>query len=166
MVVLGSGGHTTEMFQLIKCMDFDSKYKPVTFVVASDDQMSRKRLEVEGHDKNWEVMVIKRSRQVGQSYITSIWTTLRSLGDAVLICLRERPSLLICNGPGTCVPLCVALKLISFNGSLIVFVESFCRTKSLSLSGKILYYIADHFLVQWPFLAQKYKRCKYIGLLV
>jgi beta-1,4-N-acetylglucosaminyltransferase len=32
----------------------------------------------------------------------------------------------------------------------IVYVESVARVKSLSLSGKIMRYLADQFVVQWP----------------
>ena len=45
----------------------------------------------------------------------------------------------------------------------IVFVESLCRVKSLSLTGKILQYLADEVLVQWEDLAAKYPRTRYIG---
>lgn len=51
----------------------------------------------------------------------------------------------------------------------IIYIESVARTKSLSLSGKIMLYLADSFLVQWPELAHKYKKNKnvvYGGLLV
>lgn len=52
------------------------------------------------------------------------------------------------NGPGTAVPLCYAhwalSKLLLWNtDAKILFIESFCRVTSLSLSGKLLYPIAD-----------------------
>ena len=48
----------------------------------------------------------------------------------------------------------------------IVFVESVCRAGTLSMSGLLLYHIADEFIVQWPQLAVKYPRTRYIGRLV
>ncbi|CAG2120366.1 unnamed protein product, partial [Medioppia subpectinata] len=77
-----------------------------------------------------------------------------------------RPKLVVCNGPGVCIPICLSAKLL-LRDVRIVFVESFCRTQSLSLSGRILYFcrICDHFLVQWPQLTHRYNRAKYIGLL-
>ena len=47
----------------------------------------------------------------------------------------------------------------------IVFCESFCRVKHLSLTGKLLYPIADRFVVQWPELTQGHRRAEYIGVL-
>jgi beta-1,4-N-acetylglucosaminyltransferase len=48
----------------------------------------------------------------------------------------------------------------------IVFVESICRVESLSLSGRIVYYFADHIVVQWPELKEKYPMTRYLGRLV
>ena len=67
---------------------------------------------------------------------------------------------------GTCLPLVVIARLLSLSGisrCQIVFVESVCRVTSLSLTGTVLQYIADEALVQWPDLAGKYPRTKYIG---
>ena len=54
------------------------------------------------------VDVIPRSREVGQSYASSILTTLRALLVAVVVVLKRRPQLLLVNGPGTCIPICAA----------------------------------------------------------
>jgi hypothetical protein len=36
-----------------------------------------------------------------------------------------------------------------------VFIESFCRVQSLSLSGLLLYPLVDEFVVQWPQLVAR-----------
>lgn len=48
------------------------------------------------------------------------------------------------------------LNLVGRCHAKLVFVESACRVKSLSLSGKIMYHIADSFIVQWPQLQTQY----------
>jgi hypothetical protein len=61
--------------------------------------------------------------------------------------LAERPDVILCNGPGTCIPLCAAafaLRMLSpvfprwAGGSApaVVYVESIARVASLSLSGE------------------------------
>ncbi|GAA6099575.1 UDP-N-acetylglucosamine transferase subunit ALG14 homolog [Tachysurus ichikawai] len=75
----------------------------------------------------------------------------------------------LCNGPGTCIPLCTAGLLsgiLGFKRVLLVYVESICRVESLSLSGKILYHFADYFFVQWKPLKAKYPKSIYIGRIV
>lgn len=47
-----------------------------------------------------------------------------------------------------------------------IYVESFARVKSLSLSGRMLYAFVDRFIVQWPGLVQKYPRAEYHGVLI
>lgn len=45
----------------------------------------------------------------------------------------------------------------------LIFFESWCRVKDLSLSGKLIRPIADEFVVHWPDLAVKYGGVKYFG---
>jgi beta-1,4-N-acetylglucosaminyltransferase len=40
----------------------------------------------------------------------------------------------------------------------MLFIESFCRVYSLSLSGKLLYPIVDKFVVHWKELKERYPR--------
>ena len=46
-----------------------------------------------------------------------------------------------------------------------MFVESFARVQALSLTGKLLYPLADRFVVQWPQLVQKHSAAEYLGIL-
>ncbi|XP_075038425.1 UDP-N-acetylglucosamine transferase subunit ALG14 isoform X3 [Mixophyes fleayi] len=77
--------------------------------------------------------------------------------------------LILCNGPGTCIPVCFSallLQILGINKIIIVYVESICRVESLSLSGKLLYYFVDYFIVQWPLLKDKYPNSIYLGRIV
>uniref|UniRef100_A0ABM5G8T8 UDP-N-acetylglucosamine transferase subunit ALG14 n=1 Tax=Pogona vitticeps TaxID=103695 RepID=A0ABM5G8T8_9SAUR len=77
--------------------------------------------------------------------------------------------LVLCNGPGTCVPICISallLRMLGLKRVTIVYVESICRVENLSLSGKILYYFSDYFIVQWPALKEKYPKSLYLGRIV
>lgn len=186
MSVLGSGGHTHEMLTLVKSLiDHDKSNSETTlgivpineiiFVASQDDKLSVDKLDQTFPEWNnqtnnsikFHLQRIQRSRQVHQSYISSIWTSLISLYHSFKIISSIRPRILLCNGPGVCMPLIIACRIIS-NRTTIVFVESFCRTRSLSLTGKIVYHtkLANHFMVQWPKLADKYPRAKFLGLLV
>jgi hypothetical protein len=54
------------------------------------------------------VLTIPRSREVGQSYLTSVWTTLVALAASARLVWAAKPDLLLVNGPGTCLPLVVS----------------------------------------------------------
>lgn len=183
MAVIGSGGHTAEMLTLVKTLTEstdttkinigETMIKEIVFVASNSDQLSLQKLheqypQLDDPQKeqpvNYRLLTITRSRSVHQSYISSVFTTLVSLFECFKLVLSLRPQMLLCNGPGVCIPLVFAARLLSPN-SLVIFVESFCRTQTLSLSGKIIYHLrlADHFLVQWPKLVEQYGRANYLG---
>lgn len=178
LIVLGSGGHTAEMLRLLPQLVPGNMYGPLHFVVAATDHMSRSRAEQllstlsVDHPgvASARFHSIRRSREVGQSYTSSIWTTLVALVDAVRLVCGVSPELLICNGPGTCIPICavaVARSVAGLQRCKLVYVESVARVHSLSLSARIIYHLrwADALLVQWPQLHERYPRTTYIGRL-
>jgi len=73
---------------------------------------------------------------------------------------RERPEAILSTGAGLAVPFFVAARLL---GIRTVYVESVTRTESLSLSGRIVYPLANRFFVQWPAVAERYKKARYEG---
>ena len=163
LVVLGSGGHTAEMLRLVSALNAN-KYKPISFIVAETDNSSINKLKEMNADS--EIVIIPRSREVGQTWISTIFTTLNASMFCFSMLFKKQPDLLLCNGPGTCVPPCLVAYIYNKlfgRKTKIVFVESICRVKTLSLSGKILQYFADDVLVQWPELATRYQRVKYIA---
>ncbi|CAM9665202.1 unnamed protein product [Ascophyllum nodosum] len=167
LVVLGSGGHTSEMLKLTSHLSPET-YAPLYYVVASTDHTSAQRIPPEGIlSGRCKVRKIPRSREVGQSYLTSVYTTLVAGLHAALMVVKIRPDLVLVNGPGTCIPICVAAFALRVFGlgprSRTIFCESFCRVKSLSLSGRIMYLLADRFVVHWPELLRKYPRAEYLG---
>lgn len=175
VIVIGSGGHTSEMMYLVQSLD-PARYSPRLYIMASSDKWSESKiLECEEtfynkhSQSDFSIFKIPRSRSVHQSYITSVFTTLYSVLASFPILLQFKPELVLCNGPGTCVPICVIAFLLrcSFiSQNTIVFVESICRVETLSLTGKILQWFADDILVQWPEMTAVCKRAKYIGRVV
>ena len=162
LVVLGSGGHTAEMLRLIADFDF-GRYGPLTLVTASTDTTSRPKAERELPREalataRWAE--IPRAREVGQSFGSSVPSTLKALWACVHLIWTASPDLVLVNGPGTCVPVAVLARLA---GARVVFVESWCRVESLSLTGRVLYYVAHRFVVHWPELARRYPRAEYLG---
>jgi len=150
LVVLGSGGHTAEMLVLLRALPPEA-YAPLLYTMAASDTTSAAKVAAFDAERARrcgskallpsEMLRVPRSREVGQSYVTSVATTLRALIASLLLVWRARPDLLLCNGPGTCVPLCAAawsLRLAGVKHVEVAFVESFCRVESLSLSGRIL----------------------------
>ncbi|WFD29026.1 N-acetylglucosaminyldiphosphodolichol N-acetylglucosaminyltransferase [Malassezia sp. CBS 17886] len=108
---------------------------------------------------------IPRARAVGQSWITTPFTLAWSilfcvwhLGLAPLWRHARRgdrlpfADVLLMNGPATCVPIGLVIRALRVAGiptPRIVYIESFARVNSLSLTGKVMKHLADRFAVQW-----------------
>ncbi|KAI3508734.1 hypothetical protein L1887_23747 [Cichorium endivia] len=174
LVVLGSGGHTAEMINLLSVLQPD-RFSPRFYIAAATDNMSLQKARVFENSlqgaKSSKFMQIYRSREVGQSYITSIGTTLFALCHALWLMFKIRPQVILCNGPGTCIPICAIafiFKVLGIRWSNIFYVESIARVKRLSLSGLLLYklHMADQLFVQWPQLKKQYPRAHYVGRLM
>ncbi|XP_030809806.1 UDP-N-acetylglucosamine transferase subunit ALG14 homolog [Camarhynchus parvulus] len=174
LVVAGSGGHTTEILRLLSCLS--ESYSPRHYVLADSDKMSEAKIRsfeqkrAETFSKSqFSLDRIPRSREVRQSWVSSVLTTLYSILYSLPLTYKRKPDLILCNGPGTCVPVCLSaflLGLLRIKRTIIVYVESICRVETLSLSGKILYYFSDYFIVQWPNLKKKYPKSVYLGRIV
>ncbi|XP_028825493.1 UDP-N-acetylglucosamine transferase subunit ALG14 [Denticeps clupeoides] len=171
LVVAGSGGHTAEILRLVASLS--QSYSPRHYVLADTDRMSEEKIhtfESSREEKSvFTIHRIPRSREVRQSWSSSVISTLYALLYSIPLVFRLRPDVVLCNGPGTCVPLCAGGLLLGVLGVkrvLIVYVESICRVESLSLSGKLLYPVADYFFVQWENLKAKYPRSIYLGRIV
>ncbi len=80
----------------------------------------------------------------------------KSLG----IVLKERPDLIICTGVLAMIPMCLLTKM--FGGKLI-YLESFAKVTSPTVSGKFLYKKADRFYVQWESMKEIYPNAVYKG---
>lgn len=100
MIVLGSGGHTAEMFRILRGLNCRN-YFPRVYIKAEDDKISTdhcNRFESSidkfvHSDSPFSVLNIPRARQVGQSYFTSIFTTLNALKKCISLVWNENPDL-------------------------------------------------------------------------
>eukprot|EP01060_Flectonema_neradi_P007349 TRINITY_DN15108_c0_g1_i1.p1 TRINITY_DN15108_c0_g1~~TRINITY_DN15108_c0_g1_i1.p1 ORF type:complete len:374 (+),score=58.45 TRINITY_DN15108_c0_g1_i1:94-1215(+) len=163
LVVLGSGGHTTEMIYELETLD-KSKYEFVFVVAATDKGSAGKAKKFMGTDA-CDLRLVPRAREVGQSYITSVATTLIAFVSSVKVVMSVRPDIILTNGPGTCIPIIVAGYILRFIGyrCSIMYSESLACVSHLSVSGRLAYYLADCFLVQWASLRTHYPRSIYAG---
>lgn len=128
---LGSGGHTAELLQMAAALPSE-RYSPRTYIVSGGDELSARKahqaekaragMQTEAQTpKNkdgrkvsaYRVLTLPRARNVGQSWLTTPITTLRSLVSASwLVFAGPKLDVVLMNGPGTCVPLVAATYLL------------------------------------------------------
>ena len=78
----------------------------------------------------------------------------------IYLYIRIRPKYIVTTGTHTAVPMCYLGKLF---GSKIIFIETFANSESKTLSGKMIYPIANLFIVQWEEMLKLYPKATYGG---
>ena len=104
------------MLALISALQAE-RYTPAAFVAGATDRMSLPRAQSalfegtswSGYEAKCSFRTMRRAREVGQSWLTTVWTTAMACLSAFDVVASVRPELILVNGPGTCLPLCVAV---------------------------------------------------------
>ena len=113
-------------------------------------------------ESNETLSLISQSEKIYNAYFPtnrSIKNLMKNTFLAFKILIREKPSIIISTGAGVCVPFFYVGRLFKVK---TIYVESLTRVKDLSLTGKLVYPVASVFFVQWPELAEKYKKAKFV----
>ena len=76
------------------------------------------------------------------------------------ILISERPDAVISTGALATIPMCLFGKIF---GKKIIFIESFAKVNSQTLTGKLVYRFADRFYVQWEDMKQFYPNAICLG---
>lgn len=140
-----SGGHFEQLLMLKPLME---KYDSV--LVTEKTDYSAGELGI----KTYYMKQINRKELLFiPKLIVNSW---KSLG----LIIKEKPKVMITTGVLAIIPLALLMKL--FGGKLI-YLESFAKVTSKTLSGKLLYKFADQFYVQWEEMLALYPDAIYKG---
>lgn len=140
-----SGGHLEEISQL---KELKEQYD--MFLITEKDEMKN------SYFCNDVYFVRQTTRREKGFFIYLIWIFFQDIA----IFLKEKPDCVISTGALTTFPACMVGKLM---GKKIIYVESFARIYSASLTGRLVYPFADLFLVQWEENKKFYPKATYIG---
>ena len=142
-LVASRGGHLDEL-QFIKYMDLKCEYFLIT-----------ERLPGECRNRSRVYYVDQINRKEPLAFFKII--KLFYVGRKIL--KKEKPDYFISTGALISIPILLLGKLY---GKKIIFIETFARVESGSLSGRIAYLFADVFIVYWKNLLKYYPRAVYI----
>jgi len=144
-IICSAGGHLTEVMRLKKIFD---KY-PHFFVTF-------KRKDIETRLSRKKIYFITDPKR-------NPFKLLYNFFQSFSLFLKEKPDLIISTGAGVVIPFCYIGK---FFGSKIIFIETLAAIFKPSFSGKLIYPIADLFIVQWKKLLKFYPKAVYGGTLI
>lgn len=80
--------------------------------------------------------------------------------QSLRIFLNEQPDIIISTGALVAIPTFLIGKCL---GKKLIFIESFAKTNSPTMTGKLLYKISDKFIVQWESMLSVYPKAIYLG---
>ena len=138
-----AGGHLTQLLKLSESWQgYDTIYVTTSSLV---------REKLQKYGKIYTVGECNREHM-----LRVIVVVLRCIN----IILRERPDVVISSGAAVGCIMCFLGKIL---GVEIIWLDSITNVERISLSGRMVRYIADLFLVQWPELAEQYVNVEYAG---
>lgn len=143
--IASSGGHFEQLMMLKPLMD---KYE--SFIVTEKTDYSV--------DKNHEK--IYYLKQVNRNEKTFILKMIANSFNTFRIFLKEKPDAVISTGALATIPMCILAKIFK---KKLIFIESFAKVNSPTLTGKLLSKFADQFYVQWKDMINVYPKAIYKG---
>jgi beta-1,4-N-acetylglucosaminyltransferase len=146
LLVASSGGHLLELLELA------DEYAPQSRQWVTFDKPDA-RVLLAGEEVTFAYSPTNRH----------IGNLIRNAFLALRVVLRTRPRAVITTGAGVAVPFLYAARAL---GHRAIYVESLARIDELSLTGRLVYPIVTHLFVQWPELARRYRRGRYVGAIL
>ena len=110
-----------------------------------------------------KLQVYRKVYVVGESNRQHPVRVISVLLKCIKVVFKERADVLISTGASVG---CMACFLGKLYGARVVWIDSITNVERISLSGRMVRYIADLFLVQWAELVEKYKNVEYLGAVI
>jgi len=140
------GGHLTQMRQLEKL------YKNYDYFFITEDTLMTRDLARK--EKVYLLKLINRKKW------NFLFILLVNFLKSVQCLLKEKPDVIVCTGALSSIPFCLVGKML---GIKLIFIESFAKMDTPTITGKLLYKFADVFIVQWESMLEHYPKAIYGG---
>lgn len=172
LIILGSGGHTAEMLTLLQTALPTFPNAHVTYVNTYTDVHSLPRALAFHRTHFAHIKVdsvsVPRAREVGQGLLSSVISSLKCISKVWQVVRGVKADVVLTNGPATGAivgAVAVFHECLGGKGVKLIYIESLARVETMSISGRLMYCIADRVLVQWPELLRRYPRAEFYGRL-
>jgi beta-1,4-N-acetylglucosaminyltransferase len=139
-IVSSCGGHLTEVGMLRRVYERYEHFYVVNEEIPLPEHMQGRTYFICHSERDWRVFV--------------------NLYEAWRILRRERPTLILSTGAGLVVPFAFVGKCL---GMCTIYVENAAQVRTPSLTGRIMYWLADRFFYQWPGLNRYFPKGTYGG---
>jgi UDP-N-acetylglucosamine:LPS N-acetylglucosamine transferase len=149
LLICSAGGHLTQILKISEALQGYEK------ILITEKTFNTLQLDLPEFSKL--LYLPHGGREEGLVYLFKL-----SLNIVVSLYryLKYRPKVVLSTGAHTALPTLYIAKLF---GSKIIFIETFAKISTPSLTGRLICRFADSFYVQWPALKKFYPRAKYKG---
>ncbi|MFZ3077908.1 MAG: PssD/Cps14F family polysaccharide biosynthesis glycosyltransferase [Candidatus Aenigmatarchaeota archaeon] len=149
-IVSSAGGHLKEMNRLLPIL----RKRDYFYITFAEEAIASGLVGRVYRVVNPDV----RNRKLGPKAFV------KNFSQVLGILKKEKPDVVMTSGAGVALAPCYLAKMLF--GAKIIFIETSSRFDRPSLIGRMLYPIADMFLVQWPGVLKHYGgKAKYAGCL-
>ena len=147
MFISSTGGHLTELLKLEKLF---SKYD---YHIVTEKTKSNQNLK----DKYKVSYLVYGTKK---NIIKYPFVLLINCFISLFLFLKYRPKVVITTGTHTAGPMCLIAKIFRRK---VIYIETFANIHRKTVTGRILYHIADMFIVQWESMLELYPKAIYGG---
>ncbi len=145
LFISSTGGHLSEMMQL-KSMFNNYDYHIVT-------EKTKSNLDLK---KSYPGKVNYLVYGTKDHKFTYPFKLLYNCFKSLFLYFRIHPDYIITTGAHTAGPMCYIGKIF---GSRIIYIETFANIDTKTITGRMVYPIADKFIVQWHSMKKHYSDC-------
>ncbi len=149
LFISSTGGHLTELLQLKPLF---SKYD---YHIITEKDKTNKDLKNKYKERISYLPYGTRSH-----FFKYIFIYLFLILKTIYLYFKIRPKVIITTGTHTAGPMCYLGKIF---GSKIIYIETFANINKKTATGKLIYPIADLFIVQWEEMLKLYPKAIYGG---
>lgn len=146
--ISSTGGHLNELLQLKPLIEKYDSY------LITEKTKSNKNLKDKYNNVSYLVYGTKKN------LFTYFFIFSFNIIKSFILYLRIRPDVVVTTGTHTAVPMCYIAHLF---GSKVIFIETFANSSTKTVAGKLVYPIADTFIVQWESMLELYPKAVYGG---
>ena len=148
LFISSTGGHLDELLQLEKL------FKKYNSYLITEKTKSTINLKNKYNKVNYLLYGTKDHK------LSYIFKFAYNCFKSLFLFVKIRPKVVVTTGTHTAVPMCYIAKIFRRK---IIFIETFANSESKTLSGKLIYPIADCFIVQWKQMLKLYPKAIYGG---
>lgn len=151
LFISSTGGHLKELLQLKKLFN---KYDSYLITEKTD---STKKLKNEYKEKMGYMVFGTKDHM-----LTYPFKLLANCFISLYYFIKIRPKYIVTTGTHTAGPICYLGKIF---GSKVIYIETMANISKKTITGKLIYPIADLFIVQWKSMLKLYPNAVYGGFI-